>query len=109
MPAAVALLREDQVLAPQATPLLTLIRGQALRVDLNLARPVAQRLLRAAQLTRQLRDRPATGPQQPDRLRAQLFRIRRRLWHRQTSSPPGQMPQPSDVQETPGGDCDPPS
>ena len=60
-------------------------------VDVDLARPVAQRLLRAAQLTRQLRNRPATGPQQADRLSPELLRIRRRLWHRQTSSPAGQI------------------
>src|SRR5680860_1082861 len=100
-----ALLGEDQVLAPQPTQLLALIRGQALSVaivDIDLARPVAQRLLRAAQLTRQLRDRPTRGPEQPDRFGAELLRIRRRLWHRQTSSPAGQMAHPSDVHETGG-------
>jgi hypothetical protein len=101
----VALLGQDQILAPQPTQLLALIRGQTLRVtrvDVDLTRPITQRLLRAAQLTRQLRDRPATGTQQPDRLSAELLRIRRRLWHRQTSSPPGQIAQPSDVHETGG-------
>src|SRR4051794_36300419 len=82
----VALLSEDQILAPQPTHLLALIRRQALDVagiDFDLARPVAQRLLRTAQLTRQLRNRPATGSEQADRLSPGLLRIRRRLWHRQ--------------------------
>ena len=40
--------------------------------------------------------------QQPDRLGPELLRIRRRLWHRQTSSPPASRPSRSDVHETGG-------
>ena len=82
-----------------------LIRGQArglALVDVDLAAPGAQRLRRATELTRELRDRPAATAQQPDRLEPERRRIRRDLWHRQTSSKPGQMAQTSGVYETGG-------
>src|SRR5215211_2680852 len=91
--------------AAQAAQLLTLVRGQAgglAVVDVELARPVTQRLRRAAQLTRELRDRPPARAQQPDRFCAELRRVRRCLWHRQTSSLADQMAQPSDVHESGG-------
>lgn len=58
----------------------------------DLTRPIPQRLLRTPQLSRELRNRPTTGPQQTDRLSPELLRIRR-SWHRQTSSPVGQSAQ----------------
>jgi len=49
-----------------------------------------------------LRNRLAAAPEQLDRLTTELQRIRRDLWHRQTSFPAGQMAQPSDVHQTGG-------
>jgi hypothetical protein len=67
-------------LAAQPAQLLALVGGQALGlalIDIEPARPVAQRLRRASELLRVLRDRAAARPEQPDRLLAELQRIRR--------------------------------
>src|SRR5215216_661851 len=104
-----ALLGHHPQLTAKAAQLLTLVRGQARSlavVDVELARPVAQRLRRAAQLTRELRHRPPARAQQPDRFCAELRRVRRCLWHRQTSSLADQMAQPSDVHESGGTPAD---
>src|SRR4051794_15841850 len=66
-----ALLSERLDLAPQPTQLLALLRRQALglaRVDIDLARPVAQRLRRNPELTGELGNRLAAAAQQSDRL-----------------------------------------
>jgi hypothetical protein len=98
-----AFLGEDAVLAAQPAQLLALVAGQSLSlalIDVELTGLVAQRLRRTSKLLGELRDRAAARPEQPNRLQAELQRIRRGRWHRQTSSPAGQSAQPSDVHET---------
>src|SRR5215217_3675716 len=61
--------RGEDGAAPRARPW----SGQRLAViDVELPSPVAQRLRRASQLTRELRDRAAAGPEQPDCFSAEL-------------------------------------
>jgi len=59
-----ALLGERAHLAPQPAQLLTFVGGQALSaalIDVDLARPIAHRLRRLAELSRELRDRLAAS------------------------------------------------
>ena len=96
----------DPVLATQPAQLLALVAASGPRPCPRRRRAGAPSCAATAASTR-ARAR-AAGPsgrcvlQQPDRLTAELQRIRRGRWHRQTSSPPGQTAQPSDVHETGG-------
>jgi hypothetical protein len=79
-----ALFDEDPVLATQPAQLVALVAAQALAaalVDVDLARPVTQRLRRDAQLAREHGHRLAAALEQLDRLTAELQRIRRRHEH----------------------------
>src|SRR3954453_14577199 len=77
-----ALLGDRAQLATQPAQLLALIRaqpGSPALVDVDLTRPVAQRLRRDTQLVRELWDRLAAALEQRDRLTAELEWTRG--WH----------------------------